>query len=119
MNAISLLTDRCPQCHKGKVFQHANLFSFKTIHMNHACPVCNLDFQKEPGFYWGAMYASYALGVAEAFITYFICQIFGAGTYDWINLCVIVAVLLLLSPFNFRFSRLIWLYVFPGINHYG
>jgi hypothetical protein len=80
--------------------------------MNKQCPVCHQHFEKEPGFFWGAMYASYGLGVVEAFITYFICRLFGTGMFDWINIIVIVMVLLILSPFNFRMARLIWLYIF-------
>jgi hypothetical protein len=109
---MMLLTNKCPHCHHGNVFQNPNLFTYNKDIMNKGCPVCHEAFEKEPGFYWGAMYASYGLGVAEAFITYFICRLFGTGTFDWLNLYLIVIVLLLLSPFNFRMARLIWLYLF-------
>lgn len=82
--------------------------------MNSECPVCHLNFMKEPGFYWGAMFVSYGLGTAEVFISYFICQLFGVGTYDWLNLWIAVAAIIVLSPFNFKLSRMIWLYLFPG-----
>ena len=112
MLVTHLIKDECPHCHKGKVFQNTNLFSFKPADMNKECPVCKFNFTQELGFYWGAMYASYGLAVAEAFITYFICRLFGTGTYDMINLWVIIAAILFLSPFNFRMARLIWLYLF-------
>lgn len=107
-----MVLDRCPNCHKGKVFQQTNLFTYKKNYMNKCCPDCHYDFQNEPGFYWGAMYASYALGVAECFITYLLCQLLGIGMFDWTNLYIIILALLLLSPFNFRMSRIIWLYIF-------
>jgi hypothetical protein len=84
--------------------------------MNKECPDCHFKFEKEPGFYWGAMYASYALGVAEAFITYILCQIAGCPQFAWINLIMVVIALLLLSPFNFRMARLIWLYIFSALD---
>jgi|SRR6185437_2267932 len=112
---LQLITNRCPCCHEGHVFQNSNLFIFKKDKMNKECPVCNYNFEKEPGFYWGAMYASYALGVLECFITYFICRIAGIEMFDWFNLYIIILVLLVLSPFNFRMARLIWLYIFSAI----
>jgi hypothetical protein len=71
---------------------------------------------REPGYFWGSMYVSYGLGTAEAFITYFICRLFGTGMFDMINLWAIILVIILLSPFNFRFSRVVWLYLFSGID---
>lgn len=112
MEFKNLILDKCPDCSKGLVFPNKNLFSFHLNKMNDTCPVCHTAFHKEPGFYWGAMYVSYALNVAEMFIAYFVCRLFGTGTYDWINLIVMISVILALSPFNFRLSRLIWLYIF-------
>jgi uncharacterized protein (DUF983 family) len=109
----NLLLDKCPNCGKGRVFPNNNLFSFLKLNkMNNSCPVCHEGFHKEPGFYWGAMYVSYALNIVELLITYFVCRILGTGTYDWINLIIMISVIILLSPFNFRISRLIWLYIF-------
>ena len=31
--------------------------------MHHHCPVCNESFERETGFYYGAMYVSYGLTV--------------------------------------------------------
>src|SRR3954469_1073086 len=97
---LQLLSNKCPNCHKGKVFKNSNLFTYHSDAMNKSCPHCHADFEKEPGFYWGAMYASYGLGVLECFLVYFICRILGTGMYDWINLYAIVGALLLLAPFN-------------------
>jgi hypothetical protein len=111
-----LIMDECPCCHKGKVFQNTNLLSFKPGKMNTECPVCHENFNREPGFYWGSMYVSYALAVAEAFITYFICIAFGRESFDMVNLWIILTVIIVLSPFNFRMARLTWLYIFARIG---
>lgn len=84
--------------------------------MNAECPFCKLDFVKEPGFYWGAMYASYALAILEAFIALIINTLIGISPKDNLTIWIIVSVLLLLSPFNFRMARIIWLYILPDIN---
>ena len=77
------------------------------------CPVCNYNLAKEPGYYWGAMYASYGLGLLEMLLAYFICRLFGTATFDWLNLWAMCLVILVLSPFNFKMARVIWLYIFP------
>lgn len=116
MEVKNVLLDRCPVCGKGKVFPSSNLFSFKLSKMNDSCPVCHTSFHIEPGFYWGAMYVSYVLNVAELVITYFICRLFGTGTFDWTNLIVMILAIIILSPFNFRISRLLWLYWFANVR---
>ena len=110
-----ILKDECPKCHHGKVFR-TSLLSFNIGKMNKECPECHLNFTKEPGFYWGAMFVSYGLGIAEAFIAYFICRILGTDTFDLINLWIAIGTIVLLSPFNFKLARLVWLYIFPGDN---
>ena len=47
---------RCPRCLSGRVWQ--GMFS-----MNEPCPVCGLRFERETGYWTGAMVASYALGI--------------------------------------------------------
>ena len=116
MLLLHIIKDECPHCHQGKVFQNANLLSYKTGTMNSECPVCHASFTREAGFYWGAMYVSYALAVLEAFITYFVCLALGSGSFDMINLWAILTVILALSPFNFRMARLTWLYIFANIE---
>ena len=66
-----LLTNKCPNCKEGKVFEKDNLFTYRPNPMHEACPVCKADFKKEPGFYWGAMYASYGLAVGELLLLIF------------------------------------------------
>ena len=51
---------RCPRCHHGKVFN--GIFS-----MNVRCPVCRLVFEREPGYFLGAMYVS-ARGVKRDYV---------------------------------------------------
>lgn len=116
MIVTHIIKDQCPHCYQGKVFENANLLSFKSGKMNTACPCCHTSFTREPGFYWGSMYASYALAVVEAFITYFVCRAFGTEAFAMTNLWVILSVMIVLSPFNFRLARLIWLYIFSAIE---
>ena len=64
----SIVKSKCPRCHEGEFFV-SRKFDLRTIgNVREACSECGLKYEKEPGFYFGAMYVSYALGVA-AFVT--------------------------------------------------
>ncbi len=67
MSYVSKVLDgTCPKCGETKVFKvKGNPFLFRMPVMNERCSKCNYSFHREPGFYFGAMYTSYALTVAE------------------------------------------------------
>ena len=56
---------KCPKCAQSNLFTDPNPYHFKKLgDMPVVCPNCALPFTPEPGFYYGAMYVSYALTVA-------------------------------------------------------
>ena len=57
---LTILNCKCPNCSKGNVYKKHHFFSYAK--MNDTCDVCNYSFEKEPGFFYGAMYVSYARG---------------------------------------------------------
>lgn len=75
------------------------------------CEKCGQLFNPEPGFYMGAMYVSYGLCVGLFMICFFGLYIpFGV---DPILVLVIYALsLLVLFPFIFRYSRVVYLHLF-------
>jgi hypothetical protein len=82
-------------------------------------PHCNLHFEIEPGYFYAAMYVSYALNVMEAFgivaITWAVTQ---NTDSPWLYTGVILLGCLVLSPINFRYSRVLLLYwLSPKINY--
>lgn len=107
--AESILLCRCPRCRQGKMFAHP-AFHRKFSVMNKRCPVCHIQFEIEPGFFWGAMYFSYALNVAEmvgvAILTSFILNDPGPWTY----VGILLAAIFLLMPVNFRYARVLMLH---------
>ena len=60
----ALLSNRCPKCYEGKLFLSSAYNLKRVSEMPAECPVCGEDFAREPGFYFGAAYVSYALTVA-------------------------------------------------------
>ncbi len=107
----SFLAGKCPQCREGKVFKHpiSKLTKFKE--MNQHCPKCGVRFESEPGFFWGAMYFSYAINVAMFILVGFFFFMFS----DDVNLTVFITTLVVLSlvtsPISFRLSRLFMMYI--------
>lgn len=87
--------------------------------MNENCPHCNLRFEREPGYFYVAMFVSYGFNVIQmilaGFVTYLITE---NTTNPWLYMAVIFPAVLILSPFNYRYSRLILLhYLTPGLNY--
>ncbi|MBS1652380.1 MAG: DUF983 domain-containing protein [Bacteroidetes bacterium] len=108
----SVTTNKCPRCHKGKVFKNNNPYAIKQpLKMNDSCSVCNLKYEKEPGFFYGAMYASYAI-TSGLFIMWFVADLI------WLHLAplklfVYVSLTLILGfPLIFTWARLLWLNLF-------
>src|SRR5436190_12582264 len=50
----AIIRQRCPVCLQGAMFRGR-------FEMNTTCPVCGHRFEREPGFFQGAMYVSYGI----------------------------------------------------------
>ena len=126
---LSILGNRCPACREGRQFRVRNPYRPKTINdMHPACPVCGADFTREPGFYFGAAYVSYALTVALWVAVWVALLTFGAlgwitftGFFDQPEVFLIsgVVTLLLLLPLVQRLSRSIWIHFFLRFGDRG
>lgn len=110
---INILEEKCPKCAEGKVFAtKGNIFLLRMPKMNEKCSCCGHKFEKETGYFFGSMYVSYAMAVAEMVGAFLIMQFFVKGFAPMITIIAILAVLL--STFNFRISRMLWIYMFDG-----
>lgn len=110
-SVIALLSNKCPRCNKGKVFKNTVFNLFKIGKMEKSCSHCDFVYEKEPGFFFGAMYVSYGLIVAESIAAFIIFRLF--LQLEWfLSFGLIVLLSLLLVGVNFKLSRLIWIYLF-------
>jgi len=108
---IDIIKGKCPNCKKEKVFNaNGNLLILKLPKMHEKCPNCKYKFEREPGYFIGAMYVSYALTIAEM-VAFFIFFNLILGIDFTMFIYISITCLLLLSMFNFRLSRLIWMYM--------
>ncbi len=77
--------------------------------MNPTCSVCGHRFEREPGFFQGAMYVSYALGIGEAFVLALAAMLLLAPVVGLPGaIAAVVIAHLACVPLLFRYSRVIW-----------
>ncbi|HXH21236.1 MAG TPA: DUF983 domain-containing protein [Dehalococcoidia bacterium] len=104
----AMLAGRCPRCGRGPIFHP--LLSTKALSMYRACPVCGLDYEPEAGYFIGAMYASYAFGVAVVVpVALALVLLFDASIA--LTLGIALALTLVLAPFEYRAARVLWLHI--------
>jgi len=107
----SVIHQKCPRCHEGNMFTYRTL-SPRFMVMNKSCPVCGLDFNPEPAYYFGAMYFSYAVQVA-VFVGVFLVLRYTVNPESiWTYVLWVILVSILVVPLNFRLSRVAWINLF-------
>jgi uncharacterized protein (DUF983 family) len=103
----------CPRCRIGRIFRSSIFRGFPA--MRETCLVCGLKFEREEGYFVGAMLIDYGLGLA----------IVGAiGVVVWyltrwpLDKAAIVAFLIFLPiiPTLTRFGRVLWIYLDQAIE---
>lgn len=112
------LQAKCPRCRRGDMFS-TSMYGVKLQKMNTLCPHCNLQFEREPGYFYVAMFVSYALNVMQMVTIGMLTWLVTGNTENpWLYIAVIFVGIILLSPFNYRFSRVILLYwLTPGLHY--
>ncbi|MDN3618455.1 DUF983 domain-containing protein [Polaribacter undariae] len=111
-NVIDMLKCKCPNCKKGKMYSElGNLLMFRSPKMYTTCSECHFKFEKEPGFFFGAMFVTYALVSAEMIAGMVLFKFILDFSYITVALLAITTIILL-STFNLRISRSIWIYMF-------
>ncbi|MCB9252346.1 MAG: DUF983 domain-containing protein [Flavobacteriales bacterium] len=93
------------------MFSHPfySILNFSEVHDH--CPHCGVKLEPEPGFFWGAMYFSYALNVGVSIIAGFSLFFFFNDPDLWVYIMVIILLTLILMPLMTRFSRLLLMYL--------
>ncbi|MDF7814703.1 DUF983 domain-containing protein [Hymenobacter sp. YC55] len=84
--------------------------------MPERCPVCQVAYEPEPGFYWGAMFVSYAFSVACFAVGGVLAYYLFNDPAVWVYVLLVTSLVLLSAPATLRYSRAIMLYLFGGIH---
>lgn len=108
----SILFNKCPRCQKGNFFAVNNPYNLKKFdEMNPRCPCCDERFEREPGYYTGALYVSYAYYTALIVTSFMVFEVL----FEWdltYFLTVLISLIILLTPPVFRLARLTWINFF-------
>lgn len=99
----AILALRCPRCRRGRLFTGL-------ITMDHRCAVCGLVYEREHGYFVGAMAISYALATAVLAALF----LFFAIGLRWPlegSLLAAGALFLFTVPFVFRYARSLWIHL--------
>ncbi|MCX2718045.1 DUF983 domain-containing protein [Lentiprolixibacter aurantiacus] len=112
----SILTGRCPRCHQESMYRETNPYRLGSLFkMHERCSHCGTKYKMEPSFFYGAMYVSYAVGIAFAVAAFVISFLF-IGTSLVNTFIAIVATLVVFMPVIIRLSRNIWINFFIKYN---
>lgn len=107
-----ILRALCPRCRTGKIFRRS-VWLFPG--MFERCPFCNLKFEREAGYFLGAMYIGYGLGiVAIAVLSALVWEVLKwpivKSTFAGIVLFVPLA------PVLTWMARVLWIYMDQAID---
>jgi hypothetical protein len=80
-----------------------------------SCVHCELKYEKEPGFFYGAMYVSYAL-TSGIFIVAYLLQLLVLDLPETQFALSMVSLILLTFPLVARWSRVLWLNFFVSYD---
>lgn len=107
---------KCPKCRTGNMFANG-MYNFGGQKMHTNCPHCNFQFEVEPGYFYVAMFVSYALNVALLVTLAVATYILTGSKNPWLYCGILLSMAFVLSPINFRYSRVILLYwLTPGVH---
>lgn len=112
----AIIQGKCPKCREGDIFAYSSTNLTRFNKMNEQCPHCGVRLEPEPGFYQGAMYVSYAFTIACMVIVGITLYVLGDPS-EWIYIGTVIAIMILVAPLNYRYSRILYLHSFGGITY--
>ncbi|TKD60936.1 DUF983 domain-containing protein [Flavobacterium sp. ASW18X] len=112
----SILTGSCPKCQNQSMYVNSNPYALsQVLKMHDRCSHCNTKYKIEPSFFYGAMYVSYAVGIAFAVAAFVISNlILGADLVA--TFISIIGTLIVFMPVIMRLSRNIWINFFMSYD---
>ena len=113
----AVINAKCPKCRRGDMFANST-YSLSSQKMNETCPHCGFKFEIEPGYFYVAMFVSYAFNVAQMVTLAVALYVLTGSRNPWVYVSVLLGSAVVLSPFNFRYSRVVLLnWLTPGVHY--
>ncbi len=103
----SMLRGSCPRCRQGLIFRGSFLLGLGK--MRETCPCCGLQFEREQGYFLGAMMISYMLAVPVMGAFLLLFWWLTNWSLEALILASVLAFLPVAPPVT-RLSRVLWIY---------
>ena len=78
--------------------------------MHEKCPVCGLRFEREQGYFLGAMYFSYLISIPPVLVLLLLFWRYTSWRFEWVVAAAFVAYLPFV-PLVTRYARVVFLYL--------
>ncbi|MEO5583812.1 MAG: DUF983 domain-containing protein [Flavobacteriales bacterium] len=108
----SIINFTCPFCHEGQFFLAHPYNLRRAGDLLERCPACQRKYSIEPGFYFGAMYVSYAITVAVAVSIWVAILVLSPDMDLHWQVALIGTVIFLGAPFFYALSKIMWANMF-------
>ncbi|MBK0402171.1 DUF983 domain-containing protein [Adhaeribacter sp. BT258] len=108
----AILHTKCPRCREGNMFPKGTLYTTSFADMHSNCANCGQTFEPEPGYYFGAMYVSFAFNVAVFLAAMVVLYQFLEDVSTTLMLGVLLVTIIGFLPVIFRLSRALWISIF-------
>jgi uncharacterized protein (DUF983 family) len=109
----SVAKNKCPRCQEGDFFKNSKAYKLGTFtEMNINCSSCGLKYEIEPGFFYGAMYVSYALNVAWFVTLWVATSVLVPEMTKMTQFLIIALSMITMYPLMYRYARLLYTNIF-------
>jgi uncharacterized protein (DUF983 family) len=99
----AILLQRCPACLRAGVFK-------SLLETHERCPKCGVLFQREEGYFLGAMYVSYAMGGVLVGAVWLLASTLWPDVPP-LTLCIYIFLgYIPLMPLLHRMARVVWMH---------
>ncbi|WP_295793909.1 DUF983 domain-containing protein [Mucilaginibacter sp.] len=113
----AIISGKCPKCRVGDIYSKP-IYSLTGQKIHDHCPHCGMTYEREPGYFYAAMYVSYAFIVAELVTLAVATSILTGSDNPWLYIIILLGVVGVLAPFNLRYSKVLLLHwLTPGLRY--
>lgn len=116
----AIMHAKCPHCRRADIFT-GTMYGFNIQHTKEVCSNCGQRIEIEPGYFYAAMYVSYAMNVLQMILVSVLVYFFVGGLSDDNFVYYLVSIFgacFIFYPFNYRYSRILLLHVLsPNLRY--
>ncbi len=99
----ALVKQRCPRCCKGNIYESG-------MRMHTRCPVCELLYDREPGYFMGSLYISYGISCFALMLALWCAHLLFPETDLGLLILILGVLYLPFVPLVTRYARVMWIY---------